>query len=223
MPDVKLEVTGDLQGSINTIFSDMRSELEKQKAELKNNKAAADYIAGLDKVREECDKQLEECKIMIPLHNAAMANDGKPFLAKWDLCREKFLPINTMVGLQVKSGKLNIPPLTDEIKTELKKTSTPQMMSFVEKYHQQSVDYRDKVKSLFGKVFTNHKKLNDSIKRAIEIKKQEAGGSVAPAHQKPILSSSHEAKNQGSLNQAQAANQRAQAPVGQQREQGAKK
>jgi hypothetical protein len=236
--EIKFEVVGDYQKSVEAQLKDMQAALDKQKAELKNNVPARDYIDGLNIIRAECNKLFADCKKITPLHddmfayigaiNAAAKNPNAApvegsLMGKWNACVATFAPINNFVGVQVKSGKYNIPLLTDAVKNELRKTSSPEMMSLVEQYHKQAVEYRDGVKNLYAKVFSNHKKLHDGIKNLAA--KVQASAEVHPLPQRPVLSSSYEAKSQNSANQAQAANARSQAQPSQpsNRDQGAKK
>jgi hypothetical protein len=226
-PEIKIEATGDMQKVINDIFSEMKADNEKMKAKVMNIKVASEIYSKLETVQSECVKIFQDCKAMIPLHNEAMSARGNDFLEKWRICLAQIKPKNEIIGLQVKSGKLNIPPLTDADKTDIRNASSPEFLAWIEKYHGEVSDFKGKVQKLWGTVLTNHKKMNDVIKSAKELQQQReanSNGAVNPAPAiRPPLSSSYESKNQSSMNQAQASNQRPQAPVGQQREQGAKK
>jgi hypothetical protein len=131
-PEIKIEATGDMQTVINDIFSEMKADNEKMKAKVMNIKAAADIYSKLETVQAECVKIFQDCKAMIPLHNEAMGAKGNDFLEKWRICLTQIKPKNEMIGLQVKSGKLNIPPLTDTDKTNIRNASSPEFLAWIE-------------------------------------------------------------------------------------------
>jgi hypothetical protein len=214
MPDpiLKIEFTTDVQKTLDDFLAFAHQSLQvtiKQKmSKLDQTKEVKEIYDSLLMVSNECKQMSDQCKKMSPLHkDAAAQTDFGVFFEKFKLCKAEWVPIHAFVGAQVKNHKLDLPPLTDAKKTVIKSAVTPDLYNDLMEAYDITSKTKANAQKLFSITLKNHMGLIDIIKQKLENQqKAKANGEIhpAPIASKPILSSSYEAKNQNSQNQAQA-------------------
>jgi hypothetical protein len=205
---IELEVSGDLQNSVDNLMSDINASFDKTK--VKSSAPALAYMDILLEIKNASAKTIKDCNEVCKLQKELSdQTDINVFLQKWVPCKDKFATIYAFVAAGVKKNR-EVPPISEKLKAEI----PPETLKLIEKARTATVEWRVAEEKTFKITMKNHNTLNGVIKSQIKLKEQKAAandGAVHPAPSngpvmQPPLSSSYGSQQQASARAAANAN-----------------